>query len=479
MSAITWRNVEAPDFNAASRMMDRSADSFDKALSTFDNIAQNQRNMNLFEQGAERESNIQSGKEAILDGSATLDDWKNLNLDNTLAPYQDTKTRAALMDFYNQRDDMLREETKADLSIDQANQSMRLAEAQNKRAIAEDGRQRIRLGIAQKQAANQQRAYDQQQDDYFKGKADEVQVDGAAQLINSMVAQNAPADDIQKAIEQHVAAKNPDGTPVFSNTVATKIKALAAQGIVEVNTLTSNEKDQLALKTEEIQTKYNKAGIGHQTDKAGKPIKDADGKLIPTAGLNVLNYSIENADAIISKFDNTEKTVLENAKGFQDRNAFLANQLAVAPDDSSGNLKDLKTEVNDRVIAVNDLVTKNIYESLTTGEDAITHAAAERFLKDNRINEALIISALSATTATEDWMGEDYDINNLAPFSQKLELDANRYIMDKFRAEQAKNNKKVWENQKTKINSEQVKEVASFTKLLREAKTNKDIIMGK
>lgn len=468
--AITWRNIEAPDFNSASRMMDRSADSFDKALNAFQNIGNDQRNMNLFKQGEERASNIQSGKEAILNGSATLDDWKNLDLGNTLEPYQDTKTREALMDFFNQRDDTLREETKADLSIDQANQSMRLADAQNKRAIADEARKDVRLNIDRAQAGRQAKLFNQQQNDYFTNKASEAQINSAAQLVNRMVADNIPEDEIRNTMEDHLKATNPDGSPMFTAATANTIKALTNQGIVEFNTLTTSEQQKLTDETNRLNAHYNLVGIGTRVD-------PRTGKTIPAAGLDEINLGIQKADEVINNFTDTEKNIIEQAAGYKSRNEYLAAQLSKGID-SEGNLEDLKTEVNDAVNSINDNSAKKVFTSLTTGKDAISKEAANRFLKDNPINEQLVIAALSATTAKEDWFGEDYDIENLAPFKQKLELDSVRYLLDKFRVQQAKGFKLNYESAKSRIESEKLKEINKYSKALKEAPKNKKIILG-
>lgn len=474
--AITWKNVTGPDFSSSSNILNRAESAFDRAITGLTDIGADQREMNIFKAGEQRAADIQQGKEAILSGSATLDDWKKMNLEDTLSPYQDTKVRAELMDYFNKRDDTLREETKADLSIERSGQIIRHADAQELRNQAEEKRKDVRLAIASDGNRRANEKHDEWERVILQNRSDEDRLTAIQNVISNMVADDATEDDINETIESMLAEIDENGKPIISTRIAKQVRNIGTQGMKDATTLVGEERTKFDEGTALIQAKYNNEGIGYQTDPVTGKILMKDGVKVKSLGLAGLDYGIQENNEIISKFQETEKTILDNAKGFKTRNAALESMLSKG-EGSEDNLSDLKGEVDEEVKGVQERVIKSVKEQLIA--KGVPEYYIDKNLKGLRLNEELVVSALSATTATEDFWGEDYDITNLAPFRSRLQADAVSFYTSKILAEQATLMNKSLESDKSAIQKKIASETEELKRNILSKAENESIIKGK
>lgn len=105
--AITWRNIGSADFGTSVSAFNAAGNSFDKAISGLQGVAQEQRDMNIFGEQKERSENTQAAIEALKAAAPDMESYKALEFDKTVNPFGKNIDRAAVFKYYEQLDDDL------------------------------------------------------------------------------------------------------------------------------------------------------------------------------------------------------------------------------------------------------------------------------------------------------------------------------------------------------------------------------------
>jgi hypothetical protein len=115
MAAITWRNVAAPDFTGASRMMETGADRLSQAFGNVQNMLDTHRQTQIQNWEATKQSNTQAALAKIL-GVGDMDSYNALRETiNPTALQQENGSQIDLvkvMEAMNSRDDAIRQDTR-------------------------------------------------------------------------------------------------------------------------------------------------------------------------------------------------------------------------------------------------------------------------------------------------------------------------------------------------------------------------------
>lgn len=102
MAAITWRNIAAPDFGAASTMAARAGDAFQGALQAVSGIAQQQEN--ILE--SEKAANTQEALEAI-QSIKDIDTYNKTSMEQLIGKYGSAINRKEVFNAFTGRDEQI------------------------------------------------------------------------------------------------------------------------------------------------------------------------------------------------------------------------------------------------------------------------------------------------------------------------------------------------------------------------------------
>ncbi|MGL4252882.1 MAG: hypothetical protein ACRCR2_02315 [Fusobacteriaceae bacterium] len=116
--AITWRNIGSADFGTSVSAFNTAGNSFDKAISSLQGIAQDQRDMNIFGEQKERGENTQAAIEALKAAAPDMESYKALEFDKTVNPFGQNIDRAAVFKYYEQLDDDLMKNQKDAIGLE-------------------------------------------------------------------------------------------------------------------------------------------------------------------------------------------------------------------------------------------------------------------------------------------------------------------------------------------------------------------------
>lgn len=449
--AITWRNVAAPDFRTSLQGVTAAGDSFKGFADSLKNIGSEQREMNIFQQQQARETDIQAGKERILGATGTLDDWKNLGVEGAIGDVQDTKTRAALFDFYDKRDDVIRTETQADLAIEGAEQRIRLADAKDKRDQAYLGIAKGDAALRVKKDNRAQAVHDWDMSAKARQLSNEENYNYITEKLYEASEQGLTDSEINELAESLVHSKDSKGRPLLTGDFRQQALTHAKEMATTLTNLSATEIEQKKIDDLAIEERYMDNGINPNDP-----------------GMNQLNQNIAANNDRIAKKSQLDKTIDDSIKNYKDVGTYVNKTF-------TGNEEETLTSIESQVAKAEPTVRVALKDSLISL--GYTDDQALAMVKNYRIPQGVILNVVQGLGKDRDYFSwgkddeQDYHLDT-SSLPSKLQVFAKEVFLADVLAKRSMSDNTVKQTQLADIQRQVAVEKLEGTRKLMRDKTS-------